>query len=200
MSSLPTPPTLRPITIGDVQIDCPVVLAPMTGVTDLPFRKLVRRFGSGLNVTEMIASEAAIRETRQSLQKAMWDAIEEPVSMQLVGCTPWEMGEAAAVWALTDGPYAALAKDKSYRALVDKLSLVWTMYFTAGRLETKAFDDHAEFKIVGNGLPHVCVEYAVMGFGRKAIEMVGKKTKTSKRLVGVKDGDGSVVHYEFWFV
>ena len=70
-------------------------LAPMTGVTDLPFRRLVRRFGSGLNVTEMIASPAAIRETRQSLQKAQWDAIEEPVSMQLVGCDPAQMAEAA---------------------------------------------------------------------------------------------------------
>jgi tRNA-dihydrouridine synthase B len=72
-----------------------VILAPMTGVSDLPFRRVVRQYGSGLNVTEMIASQAAIRETRQSLQKAMWDAIEEPVSMQLVGCTPYEMGEAA---------------------------------------------------------------------------------------------------------
>jgi tRNA-dihydrouridine synthase B len=72
-----------------------VVLAPMTGVTDLPFRRLVRRYGSGLNVTEMIASEAAIRETRQSVQKAAWDAIEEPVSMQLVGCDPGSMAEAA---------------------------------------------------------------------------------------------------------
>jgi tRNA-dihydrouridine synthase B len=86
---------MKPIMVGPVAIDCPVILAPMTGVTDLPFRKLVRRFGSGLNVTEMIASPAAIRETRQSLQKAAWDAIEEPVSMQLVGCTPYEMGEAA---------------------------------------------------------------------------------------------------------
>ena len=67
----------------------------MTGVTDLPFRRLVRRYGSGLNVTEMIASEAAIRETRQSVQKAAWDAIEEPVSMQLVGCDPVSMAEAA---------------------------------------------------------------------------------------------------------
>ncbi|HAG36329.1 MAG TPA: tRNA dihydrouridine synthase DusB, partial [Erythrobacter sp.] len=67
----------------------------MTGVTDLPFRKLVRRYGSGLNVTEMIASEAAIRETRQSVQKAAWDATEEPVSMQLVGCDPVSMSEAA---------------------------------------------------------------------------------------------------------
>ena len=86
---------LAPIQIGPVRIDTPVVLAPMTGVSDLPFRMLVRRYGSGLNVTEMIASQAAIRETRQSLQKAMWHLSEEPVSMQLVGCTPYEMAEAA---------------------------------------------------------------------------------------------------------
>ncbi len=81
--------------IGPVRIDCPVVLAPMTGVTDMPFRTLVRRYGSGLNVTEMIASEAMIRETRQSLQKCEWNSIEEPVSMQLVGCDPQSMAEAA---------------------------------------------------------------------------------------------------------
>ena len=87
--------TLNPIQVGPVTIDSPVVLAPMTGVTDMPFRTLVRRYGSGLNVTEMIASQAAIRETRQSIQKAAWHPLEEPVSMQLVGCTPYEMGEAA---------------------------------------------------------------------------------------------------------
>jgi tRNA-dihydrouridine synthase B len=86
---------LKPIQIGPIEIACPVILAPMTGVTDMPFRRIVRRFGSGLNVTEMIASQAMIRETRQSLQKCAWDSIEEPVSMQLAGCTPYEMGEAA---------------------------------------------------------------------------------------------------------
>jgi tRNA-dihydrouridine synthase B len=86
---------LRPIQIGNITIADPVILAPMTGVSDMPFRTLVRRYGSGLNVTEMIASQAAIRETRQSVQKAAWHPIEEPVSMQLVGCTPYEMGEAA---------------------------------------------------------------------------------------------------------
>jgi len=95
MSVLPTPPAMTPIRIGPVRIDAPVILAPMTGVSDLPFRRMVRRFGSGLNVTEMIASAAAIRETRQSIQKAAWDPVEEPVSMQLVGCEPREMGEAA---------------------------------------------------------------------------------------------------------
>ena len=86
---------MKPIQVGDVTIASPVILAPMTGVTDKPFRTLVRRYGSGLNVTEMIASEAAIRETRQSVQKAEWDRTEEPVSMQLVGCDPDSMAEAA---------------------------------------------------------------------------------------------------------
>jgi tRNA-dihydrouridine synthase B len=86
---------LHPIDIGPVRIETPVLLAPMTGVTDMPFRTLVRRFGSGLNVTEMIASQAMIRATRQSLQKAAWHPVEEPVSMQLAGCDPSEMAEAA---------------------------------------------------------------------------------------------------------
>ncbi len=88
-----------------MQVDCPVLLAPMTGVTDLPFRTLVRRYGSGLNVTEMIASEAAIRETRQSVQKSAWHPTEEPVSMQLVGCDPASMAEAAK---LQEGSGAAI--------------------------------------------------------------------------------------------
>jgi tRNA-dihydrouridine synthase B len=86
---------LAPISIGPVRIDSPVILAPMTGVTDRPFRRAVKRYGAGLTVTEMIASQAMIRETRQSLQKAAWDPIEDPVSMPLAGCTPREMAEAA---------------------------------------------------------------------------------------------------------
>ncbi len=86
---------LKPITIGPIQIDSPVILAPMTGVTDRPFRKVVKRFGAGLTVSEMIASQAMIRETRQSLQKSLWDPSEEPVSVQLAGCEPHVMAEAA---------------------------------------------------------------------------------------------------------
>jgi len=97
MTSLPPPPALKPIAIGPVVVAEPVILAPMTGVTDMPFRTLVRRYGSGLNVTEMVASEAAIRETRVSTQKTAWDRIEEPVSMQLVGCDPASMAEAAKI-------------------------------------------------------------------------------------------------------
>ena len=86
---------LKPIQIGPVRIDAPVILAPMTGVTDMPFRRVVKRYGAGLTVSEMIASQAMIRETRQSLQKSLWDPIEEPVSVQLAGCEPHVMAEAA---------------------------------------------------------------------------------------------------------
>jgi tRNA-dihydrouridine synthase B len=87
--------TLKPIRIGPVEVASPVILAPMTAVTDLPFRRAVKRFGAGLTVTEMIASQAMVRETRQSLQKCLWDPSEEPVSMQLAGCEPQVMAEAA---------------------------------------------------------------------------------------------------------
>jgi tRNA-dihydrouridine synthase B len=86
---------VKPINVGPVRIDAPVILAPMTGVTDLPFRRVVKRYGAGLTVSEMIASQAMIRETRQSLQKALWDPVEEPVSLQLAGCEPHVMAEAA---------------------------------------------------------------------------------------------------------
>jgi tRNA-dihydrouridine synthase B len=86
---------LPALQIGPVTVASPVILAPMTGVSDRPFRTLVKRFGAGLTVTEMIASEAMVRETRQSLQKAAWDPSEEPVSMQLAGCEPRVMAEAA---------------------------------------------------------------------------------------------------------
>jgi len=86
---------LKPIHVGPVRIDAPVILAPMTGVTDLPFRRMVKRYGAGLTVSEMIASQAMIRETRQSLQKSLWDPAEEPVSLQLAGCEPQVMAEAA---------------------------------------------------------------------------------------------------------
>jgi tRNA-dihydrouridine synthase B len=87
--------TLKPIKIGPVEVASPVILAPMTAVTDLPFRRIVKRYGAGLTVSEMIASQAMVRETRQSLQKALWDPSEEPVSMQLAGCEPQVMAEAA---------------------------------------------------------------------------------------------------------
>ena len=68
------------ILIGSLTIDDPVILAPMSGVTDLPFRRVVKERGAALVVSEMIASQAAIRETRQSLIQAMTCPDEQPMS------------------------------------------------------------------------------------------------------------------------
>ena len=83
------------IRIGPVTLDDPVILAPMSGVTDLPFRRVVKARGAGLVVSEMIASQAAIRETRQSLTMAKTCADEQPMAVQLAGCEPEVMAEAA---------------------------------------------------------------------------------------------------------
>jgi tRNA-dihydrouridine synthase B len=83
------------ISIGPVTLDDPVILAPMSGVTDLPFRRVVKQRGAALVVSEMIASQAAIRETRQSLTMAKTCAEEQPMAVQLAGCEPAVMAEAA---------------------------------------------------------------------------------------------------------
>ena len=83
------------ISFGSLALDDPVILAPMSGVTDLPFRRLVKRLGAGLVVSEMIASEAMIRETRQSLSMVKSCADEQPMAVQLAGCEPRVMAEAA---------------------------------------------------------------------------------------------------------
>jgi tRNA-dihydrouridine synthase B len=83
------------IQIGPVTLEDPVILAPMSGVTDMPFRRLVKREGAGLVVSEMIASEAMIRQTRQSMKMSTNCADEFPMSVQLAGCEPHVMAEAA---------------------------------------------------------------------------------------------------------
>lgn len=84
------------INIGDIALDSNVVLAPMSGVTDLPYRKLVKRFGAGLVVSEMVASRAMIMETRQSMHKcAIVQDDATNACVQLAGCEPDVMAEAA---------------------------------------------------------------------------------------------------------
>lgn len=81
--------------IGNIDIASPVILAPMSGVTDMPFRRLVKKFGAGLVVSEMIASRAMVIQTRQSMKKCEISEFEDTTSVQLAGCEPSVMAEAA---------------------------------------------------------------------------------------------------------
>ena len=83
------------IKIGNLTLENNVLLAPMSGVTDLPFRKLVKNFGASLVISEMIASRAMIMQTKDSLKKCQKDNSHYPMSVQLAGCDPQVMAEAA---------------------------------------------------------------------------------------------------------
>lgn len=81
--------------VGPIELKDQVILAPMSGVTDMPFRRLVKRQGAALVISEMIASQAMIRQTRQSLLMAAHTGEEYPMAVQLAGCEPEVMAEAA---------------------------------------------------------------------------------------------------------
>src|SRR5271155_832370 len=88
--------TIPPLEIASgVRIDTPVILAPMSGVTDLPFRRLAKQLGAGMVVSEMIASWAMIRENRNTLRMAEVDGCGGVSALQLAGCEPEAMAEAA---------------------------------------------------------------------------------------------------------
>jgi tRNA-dihydrouridine synthase B len=85
----------QPLQIGRVTIPNRVVLAPMSGVSDLPFRKLAARYGVGLVVSEMVASKEMLRESRQSARRMLFSAGSGPISIQLAGTEPEVMADAA---------------------------------------------------------------------------------------------------------
>src|SRR5918992_1690418 len=88
------PAEFAPVTIGPIRVWPPVVLAPMTGGTNPPFRTLCRRFGAGLYVSEMITARALVEGNRKTLLLASFGAEEKTRSLQLYGVDPHYVGEA----------------------------------------------------------------------------------------------------------
>lgn len=85
------------LTLGPIAIEQPFFLAPMSGVTDLPFRRLVKRFGAGLVFSEMIASRPMVEEFRRAKATALNYRDEFPIAVQIAGCEPDLMAEAARI-------------------------------------------------------------------------------------------------------
>ncbi|HUA80879.1 MAG TPA: tRNA dihydrouridine synthase DusB [Dyella sp.] len=81
--------------IGPYRIDPPVVLAPMAGVTDKPFRLLCKRLGAGLAVSEMTTADPRLWQTRKSIKRMDHEGEPEPVSVQIAGYDPAMLAEAA---------------------------------------------------------------------------------------------------------
>lgn len=86
---------LKPLTLGSVDIEVPVFLAPMSGISDLPFRDIVQEFGAGLVFSEMIASREMINHSETTLRMSTPHNRDYPLAVQLAGCDPDVMAEAA---------------------------------------------------------------------------------------------------------
>jgi len=85
------------LSIGTINIENPVFLAPMSGVTDLPFRRMVKRYGAGLVFSEMIASRPMLEEYKRGHDQTSDYAEEFPMAVQIAGCEPDIMAEAAKI-------------------------------------------------------------------------------------------------------
>ena len=89
------PGEFAPLSLGPLRVWPPVLLAPMAGVTNYPFRRLCRRFGAGLYISEMITAKALVLDNERSWQLASFGPGESPRSLQLYGVDPHSLGEAA---------------------------------------------------------------------------------------------------------
>jgi len=103
----PTPGTgpaavLPPLRIGPLTVETPVVLAPMAGITNRPFRRLCREHGAGLYVAEMVTSRALVERTPESLRIIRHDDDERPRSVQVYGVDPATVGAAVRILASED--------------------------------------------------------------------------------------------------
>lgn len=86
---------MQPIILGHFRIDDPVFLAPMSGISDLPFRRIVKEYGAGMVFSEMIASRAMVEHSQESLKMSTTCEGEFPMAVQLAGHEPDVMAAAA---------------------------------------------------------------------------------------------------------
>ena len=88
-------PLLQPLIIGGLTVENRLMVAPMAGVTDNPFRKLCKSFGAGHAVSEMIIADTALYARKKSLYRANFDGEIAPISAQIAGAEPDKLAEAA---------------------------------------------------------------------------------------------------------
>ena len=83
--------------IGNIELDTPVALAPMAGISDLPYRVICRKFGCGLTVSEMVSAKGLLYKNEKTFAMLQIDEVERPTAIQLFGSVPEELAEAARI-------------------------------------------------------------------------------------------------------
>lgn len=94
---MPEKRIFRHIEIGNLKIDNPVLLAPMEGITDEPFRIICREMGADIVFSEFVAAEALIRDAKKSFAKMTFSELERPIAVQIFGNNAYAMSEAAKI-------------------------------------------------------------------------------------------------------
>ena len=121
--------------LGPQTIEPPVLLAPLAGITDLPYRRLVARFGAGLVVSEMVASQEVVQAQPEARARAELGLEEQATAVQLAGRDPYWMAEAARLPPRT--------MQRSTRGIAAGEVQVYTLPFFGGSL--------AEVGLLGDG-------------------------------------------------
>ena len=124
--------------IGNVELDSPVALAPMAGVTDLPFRILCREQGCGLMCTEMVSAKALLYKNRNTKPLLETKPEERPVAVQLFGSDPEIMSEMALM--LEEGPYDIIDE----KGLTMRASMPWSLQRWRSRAERRLWQSMGE--------------------------------------------------------
>ena len=87
---------LKPLVIGPYTIKNPIVLAPMSGITDAPFRRICKRYGAGMTTSEMTTADISLWKSSKSRFRLNLDMDSEPIAVQIAGSEPGKLAEAAA--------------------------------------------------------------------------------------------------------
>jgi hypothetical protein len=106
----------------------------------------------------------------------------------------WTIGEKSAEWALTEGPYKIYRDNPQSveRFIVQSLPLLWSAYYTKGRVEVQLVTNLIHFRIYCLPVSHISFEYTVLGWVKKALQMIGLRAVTLKRIQGISTGDREI--------
>ncbi len=110
--------------------------------------------------------------------------------------TYWDFGASSAEWSLTKGPYKTFLETRDVATFVrSALRSLWNAYYTAGKLEGEMKGNVVHVRITGVPTPHIHFEYSVMGYIKKALELMGSKVE-EKRIKGF-DSEDKEIYYQF---
>ncbi len=111
----------------------------------------------------------------------------------------WTMGEKSAEFALVDGPYKVLLKNRNIeRALTESLPVIWKLYYTAGDVRIKCETGAAEVEFYNLPMNHSYFENTFMGYVHKLIELCGGKSITYEKIKTIERGDREI-NYKFHY-